>query len=167
MIERMPAKMPRCDPAVPVEHLWQSGAWGVIIGVSRCLDCGRLSRKEDFPWLDAARATEKEEEMNERVSSERVVDLIDLVTADVDYVEDPAELVAALHDLLDARQKIVAAMAIVNEQSEREDLWFKAEYITEDLLQRELRRLHAAIEGVSQEECALRALGAAEGGGDG
>jgi len=105
--------------------------------------------------------------MNERVSSERVVDLIDLVTADVDYVEDPAELVAALHDLLDARQKIVAAMAIVNEQSEREDLWFKAEYITEDLLQRELRRLHAAIEGVSQEECALRALGAAEGGGDG
>ena len=73
----------------------------------------------------------------------------------------------SLRDLLDARQKIVAAMAIVNEQSEREDLWFKAEYITEDLLQRELRRLHAAIEGVSQEECALRALGAAEGGGDG
>ena len=44
--------------------------------------------------------------MNERMSNKRVADLIDLVTADVDYVEDPDELVAALHDLLDARAKI-------------------------------------------------------------
>ena len=38
-------------------------------------------------------------------------------------------------------------MAVVNEQAEDEALWFIAEYITEDFLQRALRRLHAAIEG--------------------
>lgn len=31
-------------------------------------------------------------------------------------------------------------------QSEDDGLWFKAEYATEDLLQSELRRLHAAVE---------------------
>ena len=32
------------------EHLWEAhGGWGVIVGVSRCRRCGRLSRSEDFP----------------------------------------------------------------------------------------------------------------------
>lgn len=30
-------------------HEWDAGRWGVIIGVSRCKLCGRLSRSEDFP----------------------------------------------------------------------------------------------------------------------
>jgi len=29
-------------------HDWESGAWGVIIGASRCLSCGELSRTEHF-----------------------------------------------------------------------------------------------------------------------
>lgn len=30
-------------------HDWESGGpWGVIIGVSRCKRCGRVSRSEDF-----------------------------------------------------------------------------------------------------------------------
>ena len=36
---------------------------------------------------------------------------------------------------------------IVAEQAEDESLWFFPEYITEDILQRALRRLHAVIEG--------------------
>jgi len=35
---------------------------------------------------------------------------------------------------------------IVNEQAEDESLWFNAIYASEDILQRALRRLHAAIE---------------------
>lgn len=35
---------------------------------------------------------------------------------------------------------------VVNEQGEDEGLWFVCEYITEDYLQRALRRLHAAVE---------------------
>jgi len=85
---------------------------------------------------------------------------------DCQWLELQLRMERAESDLLDARGRINAAMAIVNNQAEREDLWFKPEYITEDLLQQELRRLHAAIEGVSQEECALRALGATGGGED-
>jgi hypothetical protein len=36
---------------------------------------------------------------------------------------------------------------LVNEQAEDESLWFHAHYVTEDVLMRALRRLHAAIEG--------------------
>jgi hypothetical protein len=35
---------------------------------------------------------------------------------------------------------------IVNEQAEDEGLWFRAAYISEDYLQKALRRLHEAIE---------------------
>lgn len=42
-----------------------------------------------------------------------------------------------------------AALALVNEQAEDPGLWFMATTITEDMLQRALRRLHAAIEGPS------------------
>ena len=31
-------------------HEWEtSGAWGVIIGLSRCKKCGKRSRMSDFP----------------------------------------------------------------------------------------------------------------------
>jgi len=49
-------------------------------------------------------------------------------------------------------------IAVMNEQAEDGGLWFVAETITEDYLQRALRRLHAAIEGKSQEQCAREAL---------
>lgn len=48
---------------------------------------------------------------------------------------------------------------VVREQAEDEGLWFIPTTITEDILQRALRRLHAAVEGVSPTEVALRALG--------
>ena len=35
---------------------------------------------------------------------------------------------------------------VVDEQSEDESIWFEAKYITEALLQQELRRLHHVIE---------------------
>jgi len=49
-------------------------------------------------------------------------------------------------------------MDVVNEQADDEGLWFVAETITEDYLQRALRRLHAAVEGKTPTECALKAL---------
>jgi len=50
-------------------------------------------------------------------------------------------------------------MDVVNEQADDDGLWFVTETITEDYLQRALRRLHAAVEGKTQTECALKALG--------
>lgn len=50
------------------------------------------------------------------------------------------------------------ALAIVAEQAEDEGLWFIARTAPEAYLQQELRRLHAALEGVSPEECAARVL---------
>lgn len=49
------------------------------------------------------------------------------------------------------------AIAVVNEQAEDGGLWFVPETITEDYLQRALRRLHAAVEGKSQDQCAREA----------
>jgi len=40
----------------------------------------------------------------------------------------------------------MTAIEIVNEQAEDDGIWFIAETITEAYLQRELRRLHAAVE---------------------
>jgi len=47
---------------------------------------------------------------------------------------------------------------VVDEQAEDHGLWFEAKYITEHNLQRALRRLHAAIEGKTEEECARAAM---------
>jgi hypothetical protein len=55
-------------------------------------------------------------------------------------------------------QRMSAAEKIVAEQANDERLWFRPAYITEDYLQKELRRLHAAIEGKSPEECAAAVL---------
>ena len=38
-------------------------------------------------------------------------------------------------------------MDVIKEQAEDEALWFFAERITESILQKALRRLHAAVEG--------------------
>jgi hypothetical protein len=48
--------------------------------------------------------------------------------------------------------------AVVDEQANDDGLWFVPHTITEDILQRALRRLHAVIEDKSPEECALDAL---------
>jgi hypothetical protein len=50
--------------------------------------------------------------------------------------------------------------AVVDEQANDDSLWFVPETITEDILQRALRRLHAAIEGKSSEQCAIEVLDA-------
>ena len=42
--------------------------------------------------------------------------------------------------------RIKKAMDIVQEQAENESLWFKSVYVTETILQSELRRLHATID---------------------
>ena len=47
------------------------------------------------------------------------------------------------------------AKAIVDEQAEDEGLWFEARTAPEAYLQAALRRLHGAVEGKSQIECAL------------
>jgi hypothetical protein len=46
--------------------------------------------------------------------------------------------------------------AITDQQAEDDSLWFAPRYITEDILQRALRRLHAAIEGDWKTELAMR-----------
>ena len=51
-----------------------------------------------------------------------------------------------------------AIKAVVAEQVDDDGLWFVARTVTEDYLQRALRRLHAVIEGKTPEQCALEAL---------
>jgi hypothetical protein len=48
--------------------------------------------------------------------------------------------------------------AIVDEQANDEGLWFVAETCAEAYVQAALRRLHAAIEGKSSEQCAIETL---------
>lgn len=55
---------------------------------------------------------------------------------------------------------LTAMEAEVNEQAEDECLWCIPGTIVEDHMQRALRRLHAAIEGKSPDECAREALAA-------
>ena len=50
------------------------------------------------------------------------------------------------------------ALKVVSEQAKDEGLWFVPETITENYLQRALRRLHAAIEGKSPTECAVTVI---------
>ena len=54
--------------------------------------------------------------------------------------------------------QLAEAQKVVDEQANDESLWFDAEYITEAMLQKELRRLHEVIEGVSQLDAASDAL---------
>jgi hypothetical protein len=63
-----------------------------------------------------------------------------------------------MRQLIKAEAEIERLRALVNEQAEDEGLWFKAETCAEAYVQQALRRLHAAIEGKSPEECARRAL---------
>lgn len=51
-----------------------------------------------------------------------------------------------------------AIRAVVDEQANDEGLWFVPVTITEDYLQKALRRLHEVIEGKSSEECAAEVL---------
>jgi hypothetical protein len=51
-----------------------------------------------------------------------------------------------------------AIKAVVDEQANDDGLWFIPVTITEDILQRALRRLHAVIEGKSPEQCAIETL---------
>jgi hypothetical protein len=55
-------------------------------------------------------------------------------------------------------QTTESPIAVVNEQAEDGGLWFVPQTITEDYLQRALRRLHVAVEGKSLEQCAREAL---------
>lgn len=48
--------------------------------------------------------------------------------------------------------------SVVAAQADDECLWFAPQTPGEDILQRALRRLHAAVEGESSEQCAIRAL---------
>lgn len=47
---------------------------------------------------------------------------------------------------------------VVDEQANDENLWFEPVHITEDILQKALRRLHEAVEGKTARECAIDAL---------
>ena len=53
-------------------------------------------------------------------------------------------LMAISHKLLS--DKLSQIKTVVNRQAEDERLWFLPEYVTEDYLQQELRKLHAVIE---------------------
>lgn len=39
------------DQAAQCCHVWESGEWGIIIGVSKCKLCGKVSHSADFPDL--------------------------------------------------------------------------------------------------------------------
>lgn len=55
-------------------------------------------------------------------------------------------------------ERMAEIEGMVNEQANDPGLWFVPQTITEDILQRALRRLHVAIEGKSEAECAVDAL---------
>lgn len=42
--------------------------------------------------------------------------------------------------------KMTSALKLVHQQAKDETLWFSPHYITEDILQKSLRELHAAVE---------------------
>ena len=48
--------------------------------------------------------------------------------------------------------------AVVSEQTEDAGLWFRPVYASEAYLQAALRRLHAAVEGKTPEQCARAVL---------
>lgn len=58
----------------------------------------------------------------------------------------------------DAEAALAEARRIVGEQATDHGLWFVAETLTEDTLQKALRQLHTAVEGVSPEDAARAAL---------
>lgn len=72
------------------------------------------------------------------------------------------ELDAARRTAPDQQSARDAVLALVSRQAENEGLWFRAETITEDYLQRALRELHATIEHDARALSALRS-GAKEG----
>lgn len=51
----MPESMRRYGMAASpaCSHEWETGSWGVIVGVSRCKKCGLRSRESDFPKPEA------------------------------------------------------------------------------------------------------------------
>jgi len=49
---------------------------------------------------------------------------------------------------------------VIEEQAKDEGLWFEAETAAEAYVQAALRRLHAAIEGKTPEQCAREAMAA-------
>ena len=74
------------------------------------------------------------------------------LSQEVDRLRARAFYLAAENDkdkqrIAELERERKALMEVVNEQAEDDGLWFVAESITEDMLQRALRRLHAAAEG--------------------
>lgn len=55
-------------------------------------------------------------------------------------------------------ENLAAAQAVVDQQAGDDSLWFVPETLEEDIFQKALRRLHAAVEGKTPEECAGLAL---------
>lgn len=74
---------------------------------------------------------------------------------DLDGVSEAAAAIERLTAERDAAQsKLVEAVAIVNEQANDDGLWFIEQLASEAYLQQALRRLHAAIEGISPDDSA-------------
>lgn len=69
--------------------------------------------------------------------------------------KDRATLLSLLRE---ERARAAAMHAVVDEQAEDEGLWFQPTTITEDILQKALRRLHEAAEGKTAEQCARAVL---------
>lgn len=66
--------------------------------------------------------------------------------------------VKAESELAALRAELAKIRALVAEQAEDAGLWFNPHTAPEAYQQQELRRLHALIEGRSQEECARDAI---------
>jgi len=57
------------------------------------------------------------------------------------------------NEIIRLRNHLKCMRSLVNKQAEDEGLWFIAETAPEAYLQKELRKLHVAIEGKTQEDC--------------
>jgi hypothetical protein len=73
--------------------------------------------------------------------------------------KDGAEIIMGNVQVIERLRAIEAAIkVVVDEQANDDGLWFIHETITEDILQRALRRLHEVIEGKTSTERAIEVL---------
>ena len=101
------------------------------------------------------------DEYDEKI--ERLAAEVERLTIDRDFWKGNAKLAEAAEQCAQENQGAAEAERdrlrdIVRNQAEDAGLWFQAKTAPEGYLQQELRKLHAAIEGKSQEDCARAAL---------
>ena len=100
----------------------------------------------------------------ERVSLDCLLSMVGAPATPSQFDSAVADVRRRLQQGAEDTARLAAVRAIMDEQAKDEGLWFQAPHASEAYLQQELRRLHEAIEGKTQEQCAREAIDAARKG---